>query len=40
VVDLFAGLALAETLWRVAPSVEPWVEAVAAFVQRFEPKGA
>jgi membrane-associated phospholipid phosphatase len=40
VVDLLAGLALAEALWRVAPTVEPWVEAVAEFVQRFEPRGA
>jgi membrane-associated phospholipid phosphatase len=38
-VDLLAGLALAEGLWRVArlPLVEPTVRLVAGAVQRLEP---
>jgi membrane-associated phospholipid phosphatase len=38
VVDLLAGLALAEGIWRVAPRLEPYVRAVAAVVQRLEPR--
>ena len=38
VVDLLAGLALAEGLWRVAPTAEPFVRAVAAAVRRLEPR--
>src|SRR4029079_4945433 len=38
VVDLIAGLALAEGIWRVAPHVEPFIRAVAGAVQRLEPK--
>jgi membrane-associated phospholipid phosphatase len=38
VIDLVAGFALAEALWRVAPAVEPWVRLVAAAVQRLEPR--
>jgi membrane-associated phospholipid phosphatase len=38
VVDLLAGLALAEGIWRVAPRVEPYVRAIAAVVQRLEPR--
>ena len=35
-VDLLAGLALAEALWGAATRVEPWVRAVAAVIQRLE----
>jgi membrane-associated phospholipid phosphatase len=38
VVDLLAGLALAEGIWRVAPRVEPYVRTVAGVVQRLEPR--
>jgi len=38
VVDLLAGLALAEGIWRTAPRVEPYLRAVAAVVQRLEPR--
>jgi membrane-associated phospholipid phosphatase len=38
VVDLLAGLALAEGIWRAAPRVDPYVRALAALVQRLEPK--
>ena len=38
VVDLLAGLALAEALWWAAPAVEPYVRAVAAVIQRLEPE--
>jgi membrane-associated phospholipid phosphatase len=38
VVDLLAGLALAEGIWRLAPRVEPYVRAVAGVVQRLEPR--
>ena len=38
VVDLLAGLALAEGLWRVAPVVEPAVRSVAGVIQRLEPR--
>jgi membrane-associated phospholipid phosphatase len=38
VVDLIAGLALAETVRRVAPAAEPAVRAIAAAVQRLEPR--
>jgi PAP2 superfamily len=38
VIDLLAGLALAEGLWRVAPRAEPFVRAVVAAVQRLEPR--
>jgi membrane-associated phospholipid phosphatase len=38
VIDLVAGLALAEALWRVAPRVEPAVKLVATAVQRLEPR--
>ena len=40
VADLLAGLALAEGIWRLAPRVEPMVRAVAAAVQRLEPRAA
>jgi membrane-associated phospholipid phosphatase len=39
VVDLLAGLALAEGIWRVAPKAEPFVRMVAFAVQRLEPRG-
>ena len=38
VVDLVAGLALAEGVRRVAPHAEPAIRAVAAAVQRLEPE--
>jgi membrane-associated phospholipid phosphatase len=38
VVDLLAGLALAEGIWRLAPRVEPYVRLVAGAVQRLEPR--
>jgi hypothetical protein len=38
-VDLIAGLALAEGIWRAAPKVEPLVRMVAFAVQRLEPRG-
>ena len=37
-VDLLAGLALAEGIWRAAPRVEPCLRAVAVVVQRLEPR--
>ncbi len=40
VVDLVAGLALAEGLWRVAPAVEPLVRRVAEVIGRWEPRVA
>lgn len=39
-VDLIAGLALAEALWRLAPGVEPAVRSLARVVQRLEPRAA
>jgi len=38
VVDLLAGLALAEGIWRVAPRVEPAIRMIAAAVHRLEPQ--
>ena len=38
VVDLIAGFALAEGIWRLAPRVEPVVRLVAAAVHRLEPR--
>jgi membrane-associated phospholipid phosphatase len=38
VVDLLAGFALAEAIWRMAPRVEPFVRLVAGAVQRLEPR--
>jgi hypothetical protein len=40
VVDLIAGLALAESVRRLAPAAEPAVRAVAGVVQRLEPRTA
>ena len=37
VVDLLAGLALAEGLWRIAPRIEPVVRLLAGVVHRLEP---
>jgi membrane-associated phospholipid phosphatase len=39
VVDLIAGLTLAESVRRMAPAAEPAVRAVAGAVQRLEPAG-
>jgi membrane-associated phospholipid phosphatase len=39
-VDLAAGLALAEGIWRVAPRLEPAVRFVAGAVHRLEPRVA
>jgi membrane-associated phospholipid phosphatase len=38
VVDLIAGLALAEAIWRTAPGMEPAVRLVAGAVRRLEPR--
>jgi len=38
VVDLLAGLALAEGIWRLAPHAEPAVRMIAAAVHRLEPQ--
>jgi membrane-associated phospholipid phosphatase len=38
VVDLLAGLALAEAIWRVAPRAEPAIRMIAAAVHRLEPQ--
>jgi hypothetical protein len=38
VIDLLAGLLLAESIWRVAPRVEPFVRLIAGAVQRLEPR--
>jgi hypothetical protein len=40
VIDLLAGLALAEGIWRVAPRVEPAMRLVAEAIQRLEPRVA
>jgi len=37
VIDLVAGLALAEGVWRIAPRIEPAVRLVAGAVHRLEP---
>jgi membrane-associated phospholipid phosphatase len=38
VVDLIAGLVLAEAIWRLARRVEPAVRLVAGAVHRLEPR--
>jgi membrane-associated phospholipid phosphatase len=38
VIDLLAGLALAEGIWRVAPRVEPVIRMIAAALHRLEPR--
>jgi membrane-associated phospholipid phosphatase len=40
VVDLAAGATLAETVYRAAPRCEPGIQAVAAAIQRLEPRTA
>jgi membrane-associated phospholipid phosphatase len=40
VVDLIAGFALAESIWRLAPRVEPLLRAAAAVLQRLEPRAS
>ena len=40
VVDLIAGLALAEGIWRMAPRLEPSARLIAGVVQRLEPRVA
>jgi membrane-associated phospholipid phosphatase len=40
VVDLIAGFALAEGIWRVAPHAEPAVRALVSAIQRLEPRTA
>jgi membrane-associated phospholipid phosphatase len=37
VIDLIAGLALAEGIWRIAPRAEPVVRAIGAVLRRLEP---
>ena len=39
VVDLLAGLALSEALWRAAPRLGPAARAVGGVIQRLEPRG-
>ena len=38
VMDLVAGLALAEGIWRAAPRLEPAIRTIAAAIQRLEPR--
>jgi membrane-associated phospholipid phosphatase len=38
VIDLLAGFALAEGIWRVAPRAEPAIRMIAAAVHRLEPR--
>ena len=38
VIDLLAGLALAEGIWRLAPRAEPAIRMIAAAVHRLEPQ--
>jgi membrane-associated phospholipid phosphatase len=38
VMDLLAGLLLAEGIWRAAPRVEPAIRTIAAAIQRLEPR--
>jgi membrane-associated phospholipid phosphatase len=38
VMDLLAGLLLAEGIWRAAPCVEPAIRTIAAAIQRLEPR--
>ena len=38
VVDLLAGFALAERVWRAAPKIEPWAKLLAGGIQRLEPR--
>jgi membrane-associated phospholipid phosphatase len=40
VIDLLAGLALAEGVWRVGPRVEPWAKLLAGGVTRLGPRTA
>lgn len=37
-IDLIAGFALAEAIWRVAPRAEPAIRMIAAAVHRLEPR--
>ena len=38
VIDLLAGIALAEGIWRAAPGAEPAIRMIAAAVHRLEPR--
>ena len=40
VVDLIAGLALSETLWRLAPRLGPGARAIGSVIQQLEPRAA
>ena len=40
VMDLLAGLALAEGIWRAAPHLDPAIDAIARTVQRLEPRAS
>ncbi len=40
VVDLLAGFALAEGIWRAAPRLEPAIKTIAGRVQRLEPRAS
>jgi membrane-associated phospholipid phosphatase len=37
-IDLLAGIALAEGIWRTAPRAEPAIRMIAAAVHRLEPR--
>jgi membrane-associated phospholipid phosphatase len=37
-IDLIAGLALAEAVWRLAPRFEPWAKLLAGGISRLEPR--
>ncbi len=39
-VDLLAGFALAEGIWRVVPRIEPALEPLAALIKRLEPRAS
>jgi membrane-associated phospholipid phosphatase len=38
VIDLLAGFALAEAVWRAGPYVEPWAKLLAGGISRLEPR--
>ena len=37
-IDLIAGFALAEAVWRIAPRFEPWAKLLAGGLSRLEPR--
>ena len=40
VVDLLAGFALAEGIWRAVPRLEPAITTIAGAIQRLEPRAS